>query len=528
MLRFPCAILNLLICTTLLFSAGRSTVMGQVPREELARLADEIQKALEASPASETKVAPATQPSHSRVLLNTLRSASEGDDLVQIESALQQLAAYLDSKALRAECARTAAQIRVLREAKEKQAIDEIETTLKRATEAILSAQRPADLDATLQALGKARSQLSSHASRAEHQIEPAIQFVTQWQNYLAQKAAGDKKAAEGTLDRIIGMNQIALLPRSEILARRYGRPPTPTPTLTPAPTLSATPTPRPHGEHFADVLEELKTPEDLVPVMTKLVEWATDPSRVSPEEMPGLQNTIKSITLLVRAFQEFQAGLPVVLELLLNDPARSEPLGALLSPVRGQLVKLVLGRYVGAPPELKIKPDEGAQEFLDRVIADAVSRADFMLATRARAAQQLLREGKTEVPKERTQAELFINGYNQERAGQFALAVTSYQKALSSGTEIVPPKAIGERLARIKTEYPTEFEEGLQAFLNPHFPTPPPGWVFPNNVTPGKSPSPSPSPGPRKAVPPLIVPNPKATPMKLATPVLERTRPPE
>jgi hypothetical protein len=512
------ALMRLALLAVALATIPVSTA-AEMPVAKWETLAEEIQRTLD-----EERPAPTGNfRDDARLIIGNLRGAIGRSDLPQIESFLGQLAVFLRPP-LRNRCDEAAKEVRALREAKEKQALEEINSLFQRATDAIRSAQKPADLDAILRELGTSRNQqqqVPSSASRAELQIEPAIQFITQWQDFLAQNAARDKKAAEATLDRIIGMNQTALLPRSEILIRRYGPPPTPTPMPT------ATATPRPQGEHFADVLEELKTPEDLVPVMAKLIEWANDPSRISPAEMPELQNTIRSLTLLVGAYQDYQAGLPVKLELVLNDPARVEPLGALLSPVRGQLIKLALGRYVGAPPELKIKPDEGAQEFLDRVITDAASRADFMLATRARATQNLLREGKTEVPRERSQAELFINGYNQERAGQFALAVTSYEQALASGTEIVPPKAIGERLARIKTEYPREFEEGLQAFLNPHFPTPPPGWGFPNSVAPGKDPSPAPRDR-RKPVPPLVVPNPKATPVQLVSPVPQKTQPPE
>lgn len=344
---------------------------------------------------------------------------------------------------------------------------------------------------------------------------------MTQWQNFLAQDPK-DKKAAEATLDRIIGMNQFVILPRSEILIRRYGPPPSPPPA--PSPTL----TPRPQGEDFADVLAELKTPEDLVPVMVKLIEWSNDPSHITPAEKPSLDYTIKSLSLMVGAYQDFQSGLPVKLQLLLNDPARAEPLGALLSPVRGQLIKLVLPRHVAAPPEMKVQADEGAQEFLDRVVIEAVNRGNFLLADRARQTQQLLREGKLEVPREKSQPELLVDGQNQELAGQFALAVTSFQRALASGNDLVPAKAVGERLARIKAEHPREFEEGLQAFLNPRFPTPPPGWGFPNMSPPASTPPARPSARRTPAPPSLVLPSPSTTPLKLVTPVLERTQPPE
>ena len=54
----------------------------------------------------------------------------------------------------------------------------------------------------------------------------------------------------------------------------------------------------------------------------------------------------------------------------------------------------------------------------------------------------------------------------NQEEAGQWMLAVISYQRGLRFGGEYVSPRGIGTRLDAIKAAHPAEYDQGLQWFL--------------------------------------------------------------
>ena len=127
--------------------------------------------------------------------------------------------------------------------------------------------------------------------------------------------------------------------------------------------------------------------------------------------------------------------------------------------------------------------------------------------------------EGTHKDPNAKSQAELFVSANNQEIAGQYSLAVLSYEQALASGTDLVPPKIIGERLAAIKADHLQEFQQGLDLYLTP--PTPrypagypyPPGYPYPQGYRPGM-PMERPTPPP---IPVLPVPaaTPASTPMK-------------
>jgi hypothetical protein len=206
------------------------------------------------------------------------------------------------------------------------------------------------------------------------------------------------------------------------------------------------------------------------------------------------LQHFIGAMTSLSNAFAEFKAGLTTKVEIVASDPSRPDKFGPVLAPIRAQVLKLVLPRYLGLPATLAPKPEEGVHEFLDRVVDLAVKKSDFLLAAHTRDTQIILREGKMPEANQPSQAALYVTAHNQEVAGQYDLAVASYQHALASGTDLIPPNVIGDRLARIKAEHPKEFATGLEAFLTPRMPAIPPELM---NYFPGGPPGPPRRPGP-------------------------------
>ena len=225
-------------------------------------------------------------------------------------------------------------------------------------------------------------------------------------------------------------------------------------------------------------------------------------PGAIAEAERPAVDRLHNALVAIFTVYKEFKAGLPT--KLVMPDPSKDE-FGSITAPIRAELLKLLLPRYLGSPPDLKANPDEGVQEFLQRVLADAVKKEDFLLAARARDTQMLLRDGKAPDWKENSEAALYVTAHNQELAGQYALAVTSYERALASGNSLIPPKVIGERLAKIKAEHPQEFEEGVTTFLTPRMPVMPPGFPY-QNYGPQRPPGPPERPRPTP-LPAIVVP---------------------
>jgi hypothetical protein len=78
---------------------------------------------------------------------------------------------------------------------------------------------------------------------------------------------------------------------------------------------------------------------------------------------------------------------------------------------------------------------------FLDRIAASARERADIALLKRAHDAERALSRGANSWND--TGLRSFVAGQNQEGAGQYMLAVVSYQNALRTGGDDISPKVM-------------------------------------------------------------------------------------
>ena len=504
----------LLATVTAAFVLMSVPLRAELPKNKLETLANDVEQSLGAEK-PQIEARPVIPGGSSRTLITRLRGAIDRADLVQIQTVLEQLGGSLDSAPLRDRCAQAALEVRTLREAKEKELLAEITRAVKRATDAVRAATKSPDLDEILLELGKFRNMrqeqaLSGPLNSALAEMEHVIRFVTFWQDYIAQSEGGDTKAAQETLRKMTEIPPNTLIPRSELLARRYG-------------VIGPQPSPAPSSTPPQLVPLELKTPEDLLPAIEKMTALFNKPDHIRGEERSALQRFIASLTGLANAYHEFKAGLATKLEIVASVPSGPDKFAAVIAPVRAQIIKLVLPRYLGLPPTMTPKPDEGIHEFLDRVGQDAVKKGDFLLAARARETQITLRDGKAPEVRENSQAALYVAAHNQEIAGQYALAVASYQKALATGSDLVPPKIIGDRLARIKAAHPKEFETGMETFLTPRMPPE----FLKTFLGPGFPPhgphGPQGPPGPRRPGPPqnavLEVPPVKASPSPSASP---------
>src|ERR1041384_5973858 len=110
------------------------SVGAQMQDPKLEKLAQEIQQALESD---KRPAPPPTIGDHGRVLLGNLRGGMSRGDLAQVASALAQLALSLQSEPLRARCEAAAREIRTLREAKEKEAAEELAALFKRGADVV-------------------------------------------------------------------------------------------------------------------------------------------------------------------------------------------------------------------------------------------------------------------------------------------------------------------------------------------------------------------------------------------------------
>lgn len=505
--------------------------------EDLNKIVNQIQQDLGGKDGANAKGDASGNP-YAPSLLDQLRSAISSKNTLQIEMLLEVISPRLASGELRKQCETMVAQLRGSREAREKEALNRINAALKHAGEVVRTAKKASDLDPVVLELGRLSASANGEPMSGENEGEPPIEagtsaavagalqkaghtlsFVAAWQDYLGGAAAGNNGRAREALERLSApeMSMVGLIPRSGIIAKLDamqgsredanqvpGNAEDKTPLVNPPLKLDKT---------KRNILFDIKKLDDLFPVIQALQ------AVKARGDMPGFSDSIngilKVLTPLSKAYNELKAGLPASIEL---SPAENGDQVAQIeiTNLRSQLITMALPRYLGLPSDAKAKPGEGPYDYLHRVYSQAIAKEDYPLAERARKAQRYLLEGRiseekpvpdrpmnlppqlaarygASVSPALTSVQLYTNAVNQEKAGQYMLAVLSYEKALAAGSDLVPAKKVGERLAALQSAHPDEFRQGLNLYLAPPSAS---MWAYPGGAPYGYGP---PQPGPSR-----------------------------
>lgn len=337
-----------------------------------------------------------------------------------------------------------------------------LKSLMTRAGQAITQAKKPEDLDALISEMGNHENSRYGGNSALQgqeqlvQQFASAFEFVKQWQNYLAHLNNGQTSEARADLQNLSQNNYGSnLIPRSKLLALQA-----PDKLASPggaAPGAGSTPVAQAQA-----ILDGIKTLDDIQPALDKL-----EPLRQA--NMGELQNVYFALAQVQQSYQNLKAGLPG--QINLNAGYGNGP--TVPAGVRAQLLLLGLqnrfATFKGRPPA----PTEKPADFVDRVIADATSREDWELLHNAVEARQSLRQqsGTGYAMAYANGVDGMIAGAHLEDAGQWALAVQSYETALRSADPAVPAKVIGEKLAAIQRDHPKEFADGMQLVVSPPSP---------------------------------------------------------
>ena len=372
-----------------------------------------------------------------------------------------------------------------------KKTVADILAAIDRAPATLRTAKTAPELDDLVQELGKYRSDRAAMMSSrpvmsAVSRAQTTLRFVTQWQDYLSELSAGETERAVQTLQGL-SQQDVYLIPRSEILERirNSGKLSKDTPIETPSPSPEASPGSTPVvyiGPAVTELVAAIKTLDALAPALDALDKINRNREDVRQSDA-GI--ALKFLSPLDQSYREFLAGQSTKVNL--NAPPLPTPGGRYDSAstdsellrviqstelaLRDQLLAVTLPRYLDLPGSIKARPGEGPIDFLDRRKADALAAGDYLGAAKADEARTFLRDGGSQSGAESTQAAYFIMADRQDVARQYALAVASYEHALATGTNLIPAKAIGDRLDAIKAAHPQEFQQGLDVYLMPPAP---------------------------------------------------------
>lgn len=504
--------LKRILCAACISLIGLQALAGEVD-DNLKKLETALQKSAKEQ---ETKGAPENE-LKANLFLNTetlprLRGCISEGNLHGAIEILQQFNNFSIPEETRKNSQKAAddllATLRKDQETRGIAAAAKIEETLKHAADVVKKAKAAPDLDAVLQELASVKNSADSRryaeqTQTARSKVEPTYRFVARWQEYLAAQAAGNSENCRSIL-RDLANSDTLLIPRSELLAKAQE----------PKNSVEDAAKPERSVDEIADEMIAKTKSLNNISELVKELRRLNNQRRSGNYDRSDLQSTIQTLDRMDRSYQEFQAGLGTNIDVATN----SNPTPTSLIPLKNQLLLLVLPRYITAPPHIKPKASEGVVEFLNRVAAEAKAAGDMALASRSKEALRQMQRSSSYTSGDTAALSNFQAAQNQEIAGQYMLAVVSYQTALKSGSDTVPAKLIGERLADIKKNHPEEFEKGMERFLTPppvqmanpmmnRYPVGMPGFPGRPDITPTPTPTPEP--------PKLVIPPPTPAPAK-------------
>jgi hypothetical protein len=319
-----------------------------------------------------------------------------------------------------------------------------VDGAIQRLGEVALQAKHDQELDPVIKELGKLResnrNKPTPAVERGNAKLDAAKRFATQWQEYLLELRMGNGRVASNKLAALASSESYPIVPRSEILVRMKSA------------ALSVT---AENGgtQEMSAIVRRVEKLQELPAAMEQLQNLKqTNPGFVDPD-------ALSAIGWIAATYQQFMEGLPVTItgEKLAIVSEKAPP--RLVS----QLLLLVLPRSL-VTQDRKPQPDETVQGYLERIAAEAKRAADWNLLLRTLRIQQLIAPspgGSANL----VALEALLAAQNQQAAGQWSLAVASYQASLLDQSGSVPVATVGEQLNKLKASHPKDYEEGLRLF---------------------------------------------------------------
>jgi hypothetical protein len=409
-----------------------------------------------------------TDPGLGRLTLAIKQAKPGANDYVSnnIEDYIKTIVTSLKDDA---DLSRTAADlIKALREqrvvARAKLTAD-MDVMLGKVGAACLAANKLDDLDPTI-ALLRPYSRIYDYNSETRfdeanwQRASNAYRFVIRWQDYLNLVLQNRTTDAANALGDMAGDLDVAIMPRSRILALIPDR-------VTPAEnavasTLKSADALTALIESVVPKIEQAKTPEDLMAIIRvfssrrEFNNYSNPPPIVSV--LVGLIEERQQVVSGIRTNQLFTDSprkLPV------TDPAYSPAGQTALFNFRRETQFLFIRKSY---PEAKlpaVNADETPEAYSMRVIEYFAGQDNWLRVRDAlefhRVFGNLSRQPGW-LTSDIDSIGAYIAARNLDAAGQFSAAVVHYQRALRLAGTHLPVKVIGDRLAELKKSQPDAF----------------------------------------------------------------------
>ncbi len=470
-----------LTCTLLL---GGVTSRAETAVEQADRTRQEMLDLLATQPKQGDNSAVARENSDEvRGMRNVLRAIDEarrelgfGEESSALFSLIQAGEVAKLPPAIRSSVDALIAKLQAEKSDREKVFLAQVEATCRQTGEVALQAKEAKELDGLLQKLtilSKDKLAIGPGSSSVQGRLRAATMFVSRWQEYLLENQSGGFNISVPTTLRNLASDtdMTVFVPRSEILARLAAyerRDPNN------RPQISAQQT----DANVRAILQKTKSLEDLSGSVNQLIaleQSITSSSSYSISNASLLRTALPVLDELHSRYLEFCNGLEVHLGLRDNFTGlvKIPELEATLLPLRMQLLKLAVPRLLQAGKVDKPSADETAEDFLNRFIQEAKQRRDWAAAMRGlevRHALNPVRASPMFAAQEQAVSSYrdFLAAVYLEEAKCYEQATTLYFEVLRSGQEDLPAAFIGERLAAIRKEHPTEYQNGVKRVFPP------------------------------------------------------------
>ncbi len=393
----------------------------------------------------------------SAVVLQVERAFDDDDSVPDYEfrQGLEMLQSYASSEKTQQLAQALASEAGKELTKREKVATSELDELIAKHVKTATDASTAAELDTPLAELSKAqRSARYRGGSRRDgglaERLQQATQFVSHWQDYLSAKEAGRTEQARSALSNLAGYSHDnSFIPRSKLLAL-----------INSLATEQATPRipQEPIKASLKNFLADIKTLDDLVAAKESL--------KTNGFAGEGSSDIVPALRSLANSYELVKTGQATSLRLTWTESLASVETARL----REQFLVLALPRMLQVDEAKEgFQQGETAVAYLTRHLTSARQKQDWALAKRVLSTSQSLSllDNVTTIP-DWTMLDRFLTGLNQEKAKQYSLAVSSFQAALKTASQIVPPELIGEHLEAIHTQHSDDFEKGMQLVLNP------------------------------------------------------------
>jgi hypothetical protein len=392
-------------------------------------------------------------------------------------------------------CAKLARQLREEERKRETALIEELEHGFTSALQAALAANTAQDLDGPMASVQRlvAKAGASSSINERLRQLIGACPeisgFLLHLQNYLAGFGREDSYNRQLPLLLSFSGGGSDFIPRSQFLARlaelEKRRKPAERPPADVLPPPNNAPTPENVEETVAGIIRAADSLDAMDEAARKLEAL---PLADQAAQVVGALRELRTLRRIYADIKEGRGTTVHVGDIMENLSSETEKA---LSRLRLKLLLFALPPALGLSDAEAARPGENSVNYINRITSLARTRGDWMLLGRTMDVAQTLKIETTTDGNERTDLQSFLAGLNQERAGQYALAVGSLEAALKTGSQFIPPEVIGQHLEKIRTDHPEEYEQGVLIALTPVAPTYPGAMFMDPRFRPGGPPAP-------------------------------------